>query len=138
MNFQGPGSEVLRGLSCAGLCSKDTPLATEGELHDALAALPSWRLSEDKKLISRQFVAKNFSAAVKFFSEVAEVANQEGHHPDLHLTNYRDVRVDLSTHAIGGLSKADFIMAAKLDAIPVDYSPKWLEKQQHLKPAQNG
>ncbi len=39
-------------------------------------------------------------------------------------------RVDLSTHAIGGISKADFILAAKLDELPVDYSPKGLEKQQ--------
>ncbi len=43
-------------------------------------------------------------------------------------------RVDLLTHAIGGVSKADFILAAKLDAMPVDYSPKWLEKQQQARP----
>ena len=56
------------------------------------------------------------------------VAEAEGHHPDLHLTNYRDVQVVLSTHAIGGLARADFILAAKLDALDVEYSPKWLRE----------
>lgn len=57
-----------------------------------MAKLPAWQLSADKKAITRSFVAKNFTAAVAFFGKVAEVANAMGHHPDLHLTNYRDVR----------------------------------------------
>lgn len=133
MNFQGPGSDELRSKSCAGLCSKSTPLSSDNEIEDSLRALPAWSLSPDKKMIIRHFVAKNFSAAVKFFAEVAEVANEEGHHPDLHLTNYRDVRIELTTHAIGGLSQADFILAAKLDALPVEYSPKWLERQSQAR-----
>ena len=67
---------------------------------------------------------------MSFFNKVAELAEAEGHHPDLHLTSYREVRVDLSTHAIKGLAVPDFIMAAKIDLIEVDYSPKWLEKQK--------
>ena len=46
----------------------------------------------------------------------------------MHLTNYRDVRVTASTHAIGGLSLHDFVLAAKLDTIDVTYSPKWLRE----------
>ena len=61
-----------------------------------------------------------------WFNRVAVVAEAETHHPDLHLTSYRDVRVVLSTHAVGGLTQPDAIMAAKLDGLPVDYSPKWL------------
>lgn len=48
-------------------------------------------------------------------------------HPSV---QWRDVRIELSTHAIGGLALPDFILASKIDALPVDYSPKWLEKQQ--------
>ena len=56
------------------------------------------------------------------------MAEQEGHHPDVHITSYRNVRVELSTHAIGGLSLPDFVLAAKMDQIKVEYSPKWLKE----------
>jgi 4a-hydroxytetrahydrobiopterin dehydratase len=48
-------------------------------------------------------------------NKIGEIAESEGHHPDLHLTGYRNLRVDLTTHAIGGLSENDFIVAAKID-----------------------
>ena len=51
---------------------------------------------------------------------MSAIAEDEGHHPDLHLTNWRDVRVDLSTHAIGGLSLPDLVLAAKIDALEVE------------------
>jgi 4a-hydroxytetrahydrobiopterin dehydratase len=73
-------------------CS-DTPAVPEEQLPQYLAALPAWQLSDDHRSISRQFVAKNFVAAVDFFNAVKEVAEAEGHHPDLHLTNYREVQV---------------------------------------------
>jgi 4a-hydroxytetrahydrobiopterin dehydratase len=63
---------------------------------------------------------KDFLTAIQFFQDIARVAEAEDHHPDLHLTGYRNVAVELSTHAIGGLSENDFILAAKIDAIPVD------------------
>ena len=50
-------------------------------------------------------------------NRIADVAESEQHHPDLHLTGYRNVRIDLMTHAIGGLSENDFIVAAKIDEI---------------------
>ena len=61
-----------------------------------------------------------------FLNAVSEAAEKETHHPDLHLTNWREVRLVLSTHAVGGLTKPDFILAAKLDELPVTYSPAWL------------
>ena len=62
------------------------------------------------------------------FNAISEIAEDEGHHPDLHLTGWRNVRIDLSTHAIGGLSLPDLVLAAKIDAIPVECSPKWLRE----------
>lgn len=76
-------------------------------------------------------------AAIQFFNDVATIAEAEGHHPDLHLTGYRNVEVVLSTHAIGGLSMFDFILASKLDSINVDYSPKWLREWLNSHPAPN-
>jgi 4a-hydroxytetrahydrobiopterin dehydratase len=54
--------------------------------------------------------------SAELFRRVGEVAEAEGHHPDLHLVSYHDVAVELWTHAIGGLSENDFILAAKIDA----------------------
>jgi 4a-hydroxytetrahydrobiopterin dehydratase len=58
-------------------------------------------------------------AAIEFFDRVAELAEQEQHHPDLYLTGYRNVAIELSTHAIDGLSENDFIVAAKINELPV-------------------
>jgi 4a-hydroxytetrahydrobiopterin dehydratase len=81
-----------------------------------LQSLPDWELSEDGKMISRRWSLKNFVQAMKLLNESATIAEEEQHHPDLHLTGYRQVRIDLTTHAIGGLSENDFIVAAKIDS----------------------
>ncbi len=82
------------------------------------AQLPDWMLAGDTKSISRQYVMKDFLAAVRFIDKIAEVAESEDHHPDLHLTGYRKLRIELATHSIGGLSENDFILAAKIDQLP--------------------
>ena len=56
-------------------------------------------------------------AAIDFFNRVAELAEAENHHPDLHLEGYRHVAIEIWTHAIGGLSENDFILAAKIDQL---------------------
>ncbi len=82
---------------------------------EQLAALDGWELTADKQRISKQWTMKNFLAALTFFNDVGAVAESEAHHPDLHLENYRNVRIEIWTHAIGGLSENDFILAAKID-----------------------
>jgi len=86
----------------------------------SLSLIPGWTLSDDAKSISRDFITKNFVAGVTFIKNVAGVAEEEDHHPDVHLTGYRNLRIDLSTHAIGGLSENDFIVAAKINELPVE------------------
>ena len=125
---QPPSALELRGLTCVGQCGRDTPLVAPQQLAALLRSLPRWSLDEGERSISRAFTALNFTAALAFFNAVGRVAEAETHHPDLHLTNYRDVRVVLSTHVVGGLTFLDFILAAKLDALPVTYSPKWLRE----------
>ena len=76
-----------------------------------------WELIDGDKKISRKFKRKNFVEAMRLINAVADLAEREQHHPDLHLTGYRQVRIDLTTHAIGGLSENDFIVAAKIDVV---------------------
>ncbi|EIE23490.1 transcriptional coactivator/pterin dehydratase, partial [Coccomyxa subellipsoidea C-169] len=119
----------LRLQSCAGVCGRDTPRLPREEIFKHLISVPDWKIDGSVTSISKSFVARNFKEAISFFNRVMEVAEVEGHHPDLHLTNYRDVQVVVSTHAIKGLSIYDFILAAKIDALPVEFSPKWLKAQ---------
>jgi 4a-hydroxytetrahydrobiopterin dehydratase len=60
---------------------------------------------------------KNFREAVKLVNNVAALAEREQHHPDLHVEGYRNVWIEIFTHAIGGLSENDFILAAKIDQL---------------------
>lgn len=80
-----------------------------------LKQVPGWVLLDDKKTISKKYLWKDFKEALLFVNNVGNIAENEGHHPDIHLTNFKEVRVDLSTHAIDGLSQNDFIVAAKID-----------------------
>ena len=108
--------------------SRDTPKLSPEEIQTRLKAVPTWTLDPQGVAISRKFTAKNWKSALDFVNQLSIVAEEEGHHPDVHLTNWRDVEVVASTHAIGGLSLHDFVLAAKLDTIDVTYSPKWLRE----------
>ncbi len=92
------------------------PLA-RAKAEEYLVVVPEWRLSADAKHISRELKFKDFVSAVAFINELAKLAESEGHHPDIHLTGWNNVRVELWTHAIGGLSENDFIVAAKANQI---------------------
>lgn len=85
---------------------------------EQLKNLQGWKLAGGGKAIRLELTMLDFPAAVEFIHAVAQTAESEGHHPDLHLTGYRNLAVELSTHAIGGLSMNDFILAAKIDALP--------------------
>ena len=86
-------------------------------ITEQLALLDGWESSEDNLSIIKKWTMKNFVEALAFFNKVGEVAEAEGHHPDLHLEGYKFVRIEISTHAIGGLSENDFILAAKIDEL---------------------
>lgn len=64
--------------------------------------MPLWKPSAEGDFIVRSFVAKNFLAAMAFLNGVGEVAEEQGHHPDMHLTQYRNVEIRLQTHSMGG------------------------------------
>ena len=88
-------------------------------VKDQLQKLPGWYLTHQNQRIRKDWKVKNFMAGLEFFNQVGEIAETEGHHPDLHLEGYRNVSIELWTHAIGGLSENDFILAAKIDQVKV-------------------
>lgn len=99
-------------------CKGETfPLSRE-KAAEFLTEFKDWTLSADAKSIRSEYLMKNFLAAVDFIQAIAQVAEAEDHHPDIHLTGYRKLVIELSTHALGGLSENDFILAAKIDQLP--------------------
>jgi 4a-hydroxytetrahydrobiopterin dehydratase len=99
-------------------CEGGVPKYTLDEARAQLGTLAGWRLTHDGQRIRKDWILKNFMAGIDLFNRVAQVAEDEGHHPDLHLEGYRNAWIELYTHAIGGLSENDFILAAKIDQLP--------------------
>jgi len=79
--------------------------------------LQSWTVSGDGHWLSKEFKFPDFKSAMNFANRVTDIAEQEQHHPDLQVSWGKTV-VELTTHTIDGLSENDFIIAAKIDAIP--------------------
>ena len=87
------------------------------EAETLLLQAPTWSLGE--KEITKEFRFGDFRQAVDFVNNVASIANDQDHHPDIFIS-YNKVRLTLSTHKIGGLSMNDFIVAAKIDLLVVE------------------
>jgi 4a-hydroxytetrahydrobiopterin dehydratase len=100
-------------------CEGGVPKYSLDEAREQLKNLQGWRLTADGQRIRKDWTVKHFMAGLDFFNRVAEVAEEEGHHPDLHLEGYRKLWIEIWTHAIGGLSENDFILAAKIDQLPI-------------------
>lgn len=98
-------------------CEGGVPKYSPAEAEAQVAALPGWRLTHDATRIRRDWKLRNFRDGIKLMNNVAALAEREQHHPDLHLEGYRHVWIEIYTHAIGGLSENDFILAAKIDGI---------------------
>ena len=101
-------------------CEGGIPALEEGEVREAIGAIGGWEVLEGSTRIRRTWTVRNFKAGMAFLEEVAELAEREGHHPDLHLTGYRHVAIELTTHAIGGLSENDLILASKINRLPIE------------------
>ncbi|CAN5290036.1 4a-hydroxytetrahydrobiopterin dehydratase [soil metagenome] len=97
---------------CEGGVDPMTPI----EIQENLKLLKlKWEVIDGKK-IQHQFEFKNFKEAMEFVNKVAEIAEEEQHHPDIYIF-YNKVRIELWTHAINGLFKNDFILAAKIELL---------------------
>ena len=98
-------------------CEGEDPPLTNTEEEKFKKEVPDWELLRNgKHKVKRQFKFKNFRESLAFVNKVSEIAESEGHHPDIYIF-YNKVNLELFTHAVGGLSENDFIMAAKIDKI---------------------
>jgi 4a-hydroxytetrahydrobiopterin dehydratase len=111
-------AEQLRQRECLA-CEGGLPRLPPEEAASQLAQLPGWTLTHGGERIRKEWRVKDFAAGMEFLSRVTEVAEAEWHHPDLHLEGFRNVWIEIWTHAAGGLTENDFVLAAKIDALPV-------------------
>lgn len=97
-------------------CEGGVPPFDESQIRSYLPELkPGWEVIQGKK-IKKEFTFRDFKDAMDFVNKVADIAESEGHHPDLHIF-YNKVVMELTTHAIHGLSENDFIIAAKVEKL---------------------
>lgn len=98
-------------------CEGGTPPLSSDKEDELIKQIPDWILLRDgTHRITKQFKFEDFKRAMEFVNKVAEIAESEGHHPDIKIV-YNKVQLDLFTHAVGGLSENDFIMAAKINTL---------------------
>jgi 4a-hydroxytetrahydrobiopterin dehydratase len=114
-------TKELRDKKCEP-CEGGVLKMSRQQAQEQLRELSGWKLGECDGVdcLRKSWVVRDFMAAIGFFTQVAKLAEEEQHHPDLHLSGYRNVTVEISTHAIKGLSENDFILAAKIDEIPIE------------------
>ena len=124
-----PTTAELRGAKCVP-CEGGVPKLSREQAEARIGVVEGWTLSEDADGIEKRYDTGDFVTALAFVNRVGLLAEADGHHPDLHLTGYRHAEVVLSTHAIGGLSENDFILAAKIDALGDPKAAKKRDDQQ--------
>ena len=95
-------------------CRGDTPRLASDEVSSLLADLSGWTVVEQRLL--KSVVFSNFVKAMEFVNAMADLAEAEGHHPDFSV-HWNRVEISVWTHAIGGLSENDFILAAKINEV---------------------
>ena len=106
----------LAGRRCQA-CTPGTPVLERGRVEELLPQVAGWQLADDGKGLHFERRMKDFAEALALVNRVGAIAEEEDHHPDIRIFSYRNVALDLSTHAIGGLSENDFILAAKINRL---------------------
>jgi 4a-hydroxytetrahydrobiopterin dehydratase len=98
---------------------KGRPLSFCASPAKSPTPFPHRQLTADGPRIRREWRVKDFGTALDFFHRVGAIAEAEDHHPGLHLDDYRNVAVELWTHAANGVTENDFILAARINELPV-------------------
>lgn len=99
-------------------CHGGTPPVSRDEAEGLLRQIPNWRLNADATQIARDVTFPDFATALAFTVHIGMTAEAAGHHPDIAI-GWGYVKLSLHTHAIKALSRADFVLAAKIDALPL-------------------
>lgn len=122
---------------CVPCSSMDSShLLSREDVDDLLREeqLVLWEVRENPphtRVLVRTFTAQHFQAALDAIHAFGRIAEVEGHHPDLHLTDYRKVEIVIFTHKLGGITRNDIRLARLLDQVKVSYSPQWLTANPH-------
>ena len=99
-------------------CEGGTAPFTRAEEEQYLVAVPQWQIDRIAiHKLSREVKVKNFKEALGLVNAIGEIAEAEGHHPNLCIHDFRNLKIELYTHAIGGLSINDFVLAAKINKL---------------------
>ena len=114
-------------------CNEWPPL-TIAEIAERSDQSKMWTIVTEEdgiSKLSRSFICKNFQCALDFVAAAGTVAEQHGHHPDLHITGYRNVRVVVYSHGLSALTDNDFNLCKLIDSdVKIGYSPKFLKEHQ--------
>ncbi len=110
-----PAGDALAGEHCVPLKGAEHGLSPV-EIDGLLGQLGEWVLADDRRAISREFRFEDFHRCMAFVNAVAWIAHQEDHHPDMEV-GYNRCQLRFSTHDVGGLSRNDFISAARVDRL---------------------
>jgi 4a-hydroxytetrahydrobiopterin dehydratase len=108
-------AESLASKHCVP-CRGGIPPLTGEEAQRLLPGAPGWRLEENGTRLVRRFEFEDFKKAIEFVNRVADIAEEQGHHPDIAI-HWNKVDLVLWTHKIGGLHENDFILAAKINRL---------------------
>lgn len=108
-------SKKLENKVCTA-CEEGGEPMPDSEAEEMLKKIPGWEIVESGEKIRREYKLDDFQASMDLVNNIAEIAEQEGHHPDIYIW-YDTVRLDLTTHEVGGLTENDFIVAAKINTL---------------------
>ena len=104
-------------------------LLSKDQISSQLKELKLWQVNNVGNKISFAYTARNFQRALDSINAIGSIAEREGHHPDIHLTGYRNVEIVLFTHSLGGVSANDIALAQMIvNEVTIDYSPKWYKE----------
>ena len=120
MTGQSMPTNSLAHLRCVG-CRGDEPQLEPPVIQKLLPQVPGWKVGQTldgHPMITKTYKFKDFVGSIDFVNKVKDVAEAEGHHPDLYI-RWNKVRLENWTHAIGGLHRNDFILAAKVEQLIV-------------------
>ncbi|GLU13931.1 hypothetical protein SLE2022_305340 [Rubroshorea leprosula] len=109
----------LSAKKCVPCNSKDSRPMTKQSANELITQVAGWNLINEGGMLklNRSWKVKSFMKGLELFKLVADVAEAEGHHPDLHLVGWNNVTIEIWTHAVGGLTENDFILAAKINGL---------------------
>ncbi|KAG4381126.1 hypothetical protein AAZX31_15G076200 [Glycine max] len=112
-------NKELSSKKCVPCNTKDLQPMTEDAAGTLLSQIAQWNLVNEGGVLKlrRSWKVKTFTKGLEFFRIIADLADAEGHHPDLHLVAWNNVTIEICTHSVGGLTQNDFILAAKINEL---------------------